>query len=471
MISSFRNFAKTKFAGILVFVMIIPFVFWGMGSMFSSGNSNNLAKINKSNISTGDFFLYLDEINIAGQTIKNNLEKNIIEELLSNLISTKLLELEIRDFYFSITEKTILKKIKKNKNFLDNDNNFKRLKYEKFLLENNISAPLFEQRLKKRELQKNLFDYIGAGTVSPQFLIKKLFEEENKKLNIEFINLKNFYKKKDDINKKDLKDFIDENRDQLKVEYIDFNYVLINPKNLVGVDEFNQTFFDKIDQIEVDISNEVNFKTIVDNLNLNSIKISNFKFSLDKNEIEKKIFKLRNNKFDIFEFENNYILYEVKNVYQKEPDINEKQTIIELTELISQKNKFDYNRELLNKINNKKFNEKDFLNMGQDNIKSIKLNSVKDNKKFNIESVEVLYSMPINSLTLINDEKNDIYLTRIVNFEKLIVNDNDETFKTYINKHNTNNKNSILQSYDLYLNNKYKINLNQKAIERIKNSF
>ena len=43
MISSFRNFAKTKFAGLLVFIMIIPFVFWGMGSMFSSGNSNNIA--------------------------------------------------------------------------------------------------------------------------------------------------------------------------------------------------------------------------------------------------------------------------------------------------------------------------------------------------------------------------------------------------------------------------------------------
>ena len=30
MIGSLRNFAKTKFAGILVFIMIIPFVFWGM---------------------------------------------------------------------------------------------------------------------------------------------------------------------------------------------------------------------------------------------------------------------------------------------------------------------------------------------------------------------------------------------------------------------------------------------------------
>ena len=50
MISSLRNFAKTKFAGLLVFIMIIPFVFWGMGGMFSSGNTNNVAKINNNSI-------------------------------------------------------------------------------------------------------------------------------------------------------------------------------------------------------------------------------------------------------------------------------------------------------------------------------------------------------------------------------------------------------------------------------------
>ena len=50
MIGSFRNFAKSKFAGLLVFIMIIPFVFWGMGGMFSSGNTNTIAKINKENI-------------------------------------------------------------------------------------------------------------------------------------------------------------------------------------------------------------------------------------------------------------------------------------------------------------------------------------------------------------------------------------------------------------------------------------
>ena len=50
MISSFRNFAKTKFAGLLVFIIIIPFVFWGIGGMFSSGNTNSVAKINNHNI-------------------------------------------------------------------------------------------------------------------------------------------------------------------------------------------------------------------------------------------------------------------------------------------------------------------------------------------------------------------------------------------------------------------------------------
>ena len=73
MISGFRNFAKTKFAGILVFVMIIPFVFWGMGSMFSSGNTNTLAKINKINISTKDFIDYLNSSGIPQETIRENL--------------------------------------------------------------------------------------------------------------------------------------------------------------------------------------------------------------------------------------------------------------------------------------------------------------------------------------------------------------------------------------------------------------
>jgi len=470
MIGSFRNFAKTKFAGILVFIMIIPFVFWGMGSMFSSGNTNSIVKINESNVSTEEFIDYLNNSGIPQKTIRENLNNNIIEELLSGLVSTKILDLEIREYDLIISKETLLKMIKKNKNFLDDQGNFQRLKYEKFLLENNQSAPQFELRLKNRELQKNLFSFVGAGTVSPKFLVKKLYEEENKKLEIDFINLDKFYKKKGDFTDNDLKKFLEENKENLKVDYLDFEYSIINPKNLIGVDEFNQSFFDKIDQIEIDISNEVPFSSIVSNLNLKSTEVKDFLFSSDKNEVEKKIFELKGTDFDIFELGDDYVLYKIQKNESREPDITNSQTKEEILDLIFQKNKFDYNTNLIEKIKNNEFNDNEFRQMGQQNIKTAKLNSIRDNKKFDINAVKILYSLPINSFTLINDEKENIYLAKVKDYQVELIDNNNEIID-YTNKQNSNLKNNMLKSYDLYLNSRYNVTLNQKTIERVKNFF
>ena len=63
--------------------------------------------------------IILNDSGIAQETIRKNLNNNIIEELLSSLVSTTLLDLEIKDYNLLISESTILKKIKENKNFLD----------------------------------------------------------------------------------------------------------------------------------------------------------------------------------------------------------------------------------------------------------------------------------------------------------------------------------------------------------------
>ena len=471
MISSFRNFAKTKFAGLLVFIMIIPFVFWGMGSMFSSGNTNNVAQINDINVSTQDFIDHINRSNIPQQTIKNNLDKNIIEELLSTLISTTLLDLEIKDFNILISEETLSKKIRSNKNFHDENGNFERLKYEKFLLENNQSAPAFELRLRGRELQKNLFDYIGAGTTAPRFLTDKLLKEENSKLELDFINLNGFYKKKENFTNLEINEFIEENKDQLKVEYIDFEYGVINPKNLIGVDDYNQAFFDQIDEIEIKISNNLDLKEILKNYEIETINVSNFKLSSNSNDIEKKIFELKNIEFDIIEYEDNYIIYKINKTEERTPDINDQELKNEILELVFQKNKFDYNSKLISRINEKKFSNTDFQKMGNNKIQSLLLNSIEDNKKFEINSVELLYSMPINSFALISDEKNNIYLAKIKKLSVKSIDTSDKKLKEYSLKQNTNNKNSILKTYDLLLNSKYNVKMNQKTIERVKNFF
>jgi len=246
---------------------------------------------------------------------------------------------------------------------------------------------------------------------------------------------------------------------------------VINPKNLIGVDEFNQSYFDKIDQIEIDISNEIEFKDILSNLNISSINKTNFKFSIDENEIEKKIFELRNNRFDLFESENNYVLYKVNKIEKKEPDLNNKQTRSDIRNLVYQKNKFDYNNKLLKKITSKKFDNSDFKALGLDKIKFTKLNSIRDNNMFNIDAIKILYSLPINSFTLINDENNNIYLAKTIKYKNKPNEISDDSSHEYKNKQGSKNKNTLLKTYDLFLNNKYDVVLNQKTIERVKNFF
>ena len=468
MIGSFRNFSKSKFAGVLVFIMIIPFVFWGMGGMFSSGNTNNIAKINNTNISTEDFLNHVNTLEISPDYIRNNLDKNVIEELLSTLITSEILNLEVENFNIALSENSLSNKIKNNKNFLDEDGKFQRIKYEKFLLENNISAPVYETRLKDSETQKNLFDYIGSGIVTPKFLAEKFYQEQNRKIEVEYLNLNSFYIQKNQITQSEIDQFLNENEDTLKVDYIDFSYAKINPKNLVGVDEYNQAFFDSIDQIEIDISNEIDFNDIVKKFNIKSTNITNFKYSEDKKEIEKKIFDLRKNTFDIIETENEYVLYKINKIEQKSPDTKDVQTKNEILELIFQQKRFDYNKDLLSKIRNKNFSDVDFSKMHKENFDTITLNSIKDAEKFDTNSIKLLYSLPEKSFALIY-ENNDIYLAKIKKFINVQFDNNN--YRNISNEQKTIKKQRLLKSYDELLNNKYKVTLNKKTIQRVKNYF
>tara|TARA_Y100000816_G_scaffold257828_1_gene212273 strand:+ start:78 stop:1487 length:1410 start_codon:yes stop_codon:yes gene_type:complete len=468
MLGSFRNFSKSKFSAVFIFIVCIPFVFWGMGDIFSSGNTNNIAKINNKKISTEDFLNHINTLEISPEYIKDNLDKNVIEELLSTLITSEILNLEVKNFNITLSENSLSKKIKNNKSFLDENGIFQRVKYEKFLLENNIAAPVYEARLKHSETQKNLFDYIGSGIITPKFLAEKFYQEQNRKIELEFINLNSFYVQKDQITQSEIDQFIKKNEDTLKVDYVDFAYAKINPKNLVGVDEYNQAFFDIIDQIEIDISNEIDFNDIVQKFNIKSTNVSNFKFSNDANEIEKKIFNLRQNSFDIIETENEYVLYIIDRIDQRSPDTKDKETKNEILELIFQQKRFDYNKDLLSKIKNKNFSDMDFSKMHNQNFETITLNSIKDVEKFDSNSVKLLYSLPEKSFALIYESEN-IYLAKIRKFINVQFNSNK--YKDIMNEQKTNTKQRLLKSYDELLNGKYKVTLNKKTIERVKNYF
>ena len=472
MINPFKELTKKKIGGlILIFVIIIAFGFGGFGGGFSNGNQNNIAKINNTNISTQDFMDYLNQSGLSQQAIKENIDKNVIEELLSSLVSMTLLDLEIKDLNLILSKEAIVERLKKNKNFQDENGKFQRTLYEKFLLTNSMSAAMYEIKLKNNALQKELFTFISGGAKSPNFLINKYFKENNRKLDIDFINLNKFYKKNDEFTDREIKIFINENSEKLKQEFIDFSYIIITPKNLIGLDEFNQTFFDAIDEIDNKISKNISFKTIINELNIKPIIKKDYINLENKETIENKIYNSRKDKIEILEADGTFIFYQIDNIQSKLPNLDDDKFIIQIKNLLFQKEKFEFNKDILDQLDNKKFNEISFNELGNGEVEKVQLNSIKDINKFEVNSVKILYSIPINTFTMIADKEDNIFVAKVISFEDTNISENSKEFNTVSNEASAKNRNEILKSYDYLLNSKYKVIVNEKTLDRVKNYF
>jgi len=481
MLNKLRNFAKTKLAGVAIGIIIIPFVFWGMGGVFSGGNTNNIAKINNQSISTQDFMDHLNSSRISLDTIKKNIENNILEEILTELISKKMIQLEEQNLNLIISDKILKKRIKENENFLDENKKFSRIKYEKFLLSSNITAVDFETKLRNSELKKNLFSYIVGGIKSPTFLSNNTFNEQNKKISLDYINLENVYKNKDDFSIDEILKYIDENKENLKEKNVSFNYSKVTPETLIGIDEYNDLFFEKIDNIENDISNGFTYDELLRKNNLKSIFQKNFKLS-DKsisetmnNEVLKKIFyKAEENKMELLEQNDFYILYEIKKMEEILPSVENINFVSNVKEIMFNKSKNDFNYDLIKKISQKSFTQKNFediSSLSSNGTENILISSFNDNEKFTNDSIKHIYSLPKNSFGLIGDKDKNIYLIKILNISESNISKSSENYKKYKELANVKIRDSMYGSYDFLLNNKYKVKINEKTFERVKNYF
>ena len=115
MLNSIKKYSKTFFFKVLVGIIILPFLFWGMGDVISGGSQNVVAKIDSEKVSTRDFVNYLNVLNLSDQE-RNNLSKtDLIEKILSDYIGKKVLLLELDDLNVILGDKSLKEIIIKNK--------------------------------------------------------------------------------------------------------------------------------------------------------------------------------------------------------------------------------------------------------------------------------------------------------------------------------------------------------------------
>ena len=468
MISKFKSITNSKLSWVIVALIAIPFVFWGMGDVFTRGNTNNVAKINNNTISVTSFIDHVNESGLNENVIRENLENNIFEELLSQLISQELMKMEIENLNLNFSDKTLKNKIVNNKNFFDDKNNFSRTKYEKFLIENNISASQFENTLKSNELQKVLFSYINGGLVVPKFLVKKKFIDENKNIEIDFVNLESNYKQ--DFSVDEINEYINLNKEKLKKDFISFSYVKITPKILLDNNEYNDEFFNIIDDIDNKVLNNENIELIAQEYDLKLEDKNNYYPYDDEFDL---IYSKRNNPNQTNLIDNNdhYLLFKINKIENKLPDISSDQFRKEINLSLSNKFKFEYNKKLLTDIQSKNLKYEDLKNFtNSSKIENLLISSVNDNNKFSIDAIQLIYTLPEKSFVLINDALNNIYLAYIKKIDN-----GDQIAQTelenYLLKSNSQIRDTLYSSYDIYLSEKYEIKVFQNTIERLKNNF
>ena len=380
--------------------------------------------------------------------------------------------MEINDLNISISDKALAEKIKNNEVFLDDKKNFSRIKYEKFLLENNLTAPIFEIRFKNEELKKNLFTYVGGGIKSPYFLNNKIYISKTKEVEIDYLNLDTVYDT--ETSETEINQFIKDNEENLKEELIDFSYAKITPSNLIEIDEFNNEFFKKIDDIENSILNGSNIEDIKKKYNLKLEYLNNYNNDDEENEILKEIYQKKNDdKIQLIDKNDYYLLYEISKIKKILPSKSDLNFIKRVKENLILKKKYEYNKDLFQKIQDKKLNEDEFLKIssGERNILNTIIKSVDDDKVFDKESINLVYSLPINSFVLITDVNNKIYLAKINNIITKNLSKNDINNKEYLVKSNSKIIDEIYSSYDLSLNKKYKVKVFENTLDRIKNNF
>ena len=145
MLTAIGKFSKSFFVKLLVGIIILPFVFWGMGDVFRGGNQNVIATVDSEKISTQEFLDHLRRFNLDEKQIKDLPKSDLVEKILSEYIGKKVMALEIQELGIIINDNSLRKIIKNDKNFLKNEK-FSRTEYEKFLLKSGLSAQFFVWR-------------------------------------------------------------------------------------------------------------------------------------------------------------------------------------------------------------------------------------------------------------------------------------------------------------------------------------
>jgi peptidyl-prolyl cis-trans isomerase D len=483
MLTSIKKFTTSFLAKVLIGIIILPFVFWGMGDVFRTGNQNILVKIDSEKVTAQSFVEYVNRLNLNEEQRSNLAETDLLDRILSDYIGKKIITLEIIDQGINLNNQS-LKEIIVNDEIFQKNNKFSRTKYEKFLLESGLSAALFEQNIAEQEKKRQLLTFLSEGINLPKFLIEKEYASENQIKTISYLSLDNLYK--DYLApEEEIKKTYESNKNLFSQDFKKINYVQLLPSNLTGQKDYNESYFKKIDEIENgvldgrkmnDFIKEYNLSLkVIESVNrLKKDKTGKDLINIDK-ELFSKIYNMNDiNKLELINLNNKYYLSHIVSVEKVSRSLKDKKIKYAIVSQLKLKHTIDSNSKIVQEMSEGKFNKDEFEKFAKDNnidIKKTTIKSIEDKGIFNSDIIKEIFKVNDGMLQLItNSQFSKNYIILAEKTEKLPFDVNNKDYEKYKTKARLNLANQIYSDYDKTVNNKYDVEINENVFNRIKNT-
>ena len=484
MITSIGKYSKSIFVKLLVGIIILPFVFWGMGDVFRGGNQNVIATIDSKKISTQEFVSYMKRLNLNEEQVKNLPKTNLIEKILAEYIGRKVMSLEIKQLGITVNDNSLRNIIKNDKLFFK-DNKFSTTEYEKFLIKSGISAPVFEENIVKQESRRQLLSFLSGGITVPDVLVENVFKKENQTKTIKYIDLNKFHLSKKPT-QKEIKELYDKNKSIFVEEFKSIQYAEITPQIISGNPEYDKAFFKQLDILENKVLDGQSFEEAAKENNLKIIIIKSIDASKkNKNDkkietlsdsLFKKIYVIKNEKSpEILKVDNKYFLAEIKSIEKNNKPMNDPDVLKTINAQLNFQNKIKNNGSIIKDISMGGFGKAKMEKFANDNnleLKEYKISNLKQNEIFAEGIIKRIFLTKDGEVDLITDStltRNFLILPIKTQYKKIEKNSNE--FEQYEAKARLNLVNEIYRTFDENLNQKYKVELNRRTIDRVKNSF
>ena len=131
--------------------------------------------------------------------------------------------------------------------------------------------------------------------------------------------------------------------------------------------------------------------------------------------------------------------------------------------------------EIISKIVQNNFTKTDFDKLSNDKnllIKNVRLENQNDNKILKKILVNKIYAIPEKKIIVVNDiNLTESFLVYVDEVENVTISEQSEEYKKYVNLSKIKITNGLFNTYDEYIKKKYKIDINYKALDIVKNYF